>query len=110
MVGHKILEQAAAKSRRLTGLEKAEVLDQIRHALQRPVGKPCRDRFARLFILFVHNGIDRRVDLLDSCHRRLQHLFGADLALGDEPDERDGVVLTIFVEPHGRPISNIKVR
>ena len=34
----------------------------------------------------------------------------ADLALGDEPGERDGVVLTIFVEPHGRQISNIKAR
>src|SRR5215472_4408554 len=53
MVGDKILEQAAAEGRRLTGLEKAEVLDQIRHALQRPVGKPRCDRFARLFILQV---------------------------------------------------------
>ena len=110
MVGDKILEQAATKSCGLTGLEEAEVLDQIGHALQRSVGKPRRGRFARLLILLVHNGIDRRVGLFGSCDRRLEHLFGADLALGDEPGERNGVVLTIFVEPHGRQISNIKAR
>jgi hypothetical protein len=109
-MNNKILEQAAAKSCGLTGLEEAEVLDQIGHALQRPVGKPRRDCFARLLILFMHNRIDGRVDLLGPCDRRFQHLLGADLALGDEFGERDGVVFAIFVEPHGRQISNIKAR
>jgi hypothetical protein len=54
----------------------------------------------------VHDGIDRRIDLFGPCDRGLQHLFGADLALGDEPGEGDGVVLAIFFEPHGLQISN----
>ena len=33
VIGDKILEQAAAEGRRLTGLEEAEVLDKIGHAL-----------------------------------------------------------------------------
>ena len=33
VIGDKILEQAAAEGRRLTGFEEAEVLDQIGHAL-----------------------------------------------------------------------------
>src|SRR4029077_14269991 len=38
----------------------------------------------------------------------LQHLLDADLALGDEPGEGDGVVLAIFFEPHGRQISKLE--
>src|SRR5216683_5164548 len=34
VIGDKILEQAAAEGRRLTGLEEAEVLDKVGHALQ----------------------------------------------------------------------------
>jgi hypothetical protein len=33
VIGDKILEQAAAEGRRLTGLEEAEVLDKVGHAL-----------------------------------------------------------------------------
>src|SRR5215472_4326305 len=108
VIGDKILEQAAAKGRRLTGLEEAEVLDKVGDALQRPCGKPRRYRFARLLILLVDDGIDGRVDMFSPCDRRLEHLLGADLALGDEPGEGDGIVLAIFFEPHGRKISNIK--
>ena len=106
MIGDKILEQAAAEGRRLTGLEEAEVLDKVGHALQWPFGKPHRNRLARLLILLVYNGIDGRIDLFGPCDRSLQHLLGADLALGDESGEGDGVVLAIFFEPHGLQISN----
>src|SRR5262249_30380473 len=37
VVSNKIFEQAAAKGRRLTGLEEAKVLDKVGHALQRPL-------------------------------------------------------------------------
>ena len=110
VIGDKILEQAAAEGRRFAGLEEAEVLDQIGHAPQRAVGKPGSDSLARLLVLLVHNGINGRIDLFGPCDRRLQHLFGADLALGDEPGEGDSVMLAVFVKPHSRPISNIKVR
>ena len=53
-------------------------------------------------------GIDRRIDLFGPCDRSLRHLFGADLARGDEPGEGDGVVLAIFFEPHGLPISELQ--
>src|SRR5215468_6751602 len=79
VIGDKILEQAAAEGRRLTGLEEAEVLDKVGHALQWPFGKPRRNRLARLLILLVYNGIDGRIDLFGPCDRSLQHLFGADL-------------------------------
>jgi hypothetical protein len=42
------------------------------------------------------------------CNRGLQYLLGADFALGDEPGERDGVVLAIFLEPHGLQIPGLK--
>ena len=56
----------------------------------------------------MHDGIDGGIDLFGPCDRRLQHLLGADLALGDEPGERDGVVPAIFFEPHGLQISKLK--
>jgi hypothetical protein len=34
--------------------------------------------------------------------------LGADFALGDESGERDGVVLAIFLEPHGLQIPGLK--
>ncbi|MBV8335478.1 MAG: hypothetical protein JO358_08575 [Alphaproteobacteria bacterium] len=39
------------------------------------------------------------IDLLGAGDRRLQHLLGADLTLGDQPGKPDGVVLAVFVEP-----------
>jgi hypothetical protein len=104
MIGDKILEEAAAEGRRLTGLEEAKVLDKVGHALQRPFGEPRRYRLARLVILLVHDGIDNRIDLFSLCNRSFQHLIGVDLALGDQPGEGDGVVLAIFFDPHGLQI------
>jgi hypothetical protein len=51
------------------------------------------------------DGIEGRIDLFGSCDRSLQQLLGADLALGDESGEGDGIVLAIFFEPHGLRIS-----
>ena len=56
----------------------------------------------------MHDGIDGGIDLFGPCDRRLQHLLGADLALGDERGEGDGVVPAIFFEPHGLQISELK--
>jgi hypothetical protein len=56
----------------------------------------------------VHDGIDGGIDLFGPRDRRLQHLLGADLALGDEPGKGDGVVPPIFFEPHGLQISKLK--
>ena len=108
VIGDKILEQAAAEGHRLTGLEETKVLEKVGHALQRPFGEPRRDRLARLPILLVYDGIDDRIDLFGPCDRSLQHLIGADLALGDEPGEGDGIVLPIFIEPHGPQISKLE--
>jgi hypothetical protein len=105
VISDKILEQTAAVSRRLTGLEEAEVLDQEGYALQGCFGVPRRDRLAGLLVLFVHDRVDGGIDLLGPCDRCLQHLLGADLALADELSEGDGVVLTIFLKPHGLRIS-----
>src|SRR5271155_1528366 len=45
VIGDKILEQAAAEGRRLTGLKEAEVLDKVGHTLQGPFGEPrCGQR------------------------------------------------------------------
>ena len=63
VIGDEILEQAAAEGRRLTGLEGAEILDKVGHALQRPIGKPRRDRLARLLVLLVHDGVYGWIDL-----------------------------------------------
>src|ERR1700730_6495437 len=108
VMGDKILEQAAAEGCRLTGLKEAEVLDKVRHALQRPFGEPRRDRLARLLILPVHDGIDGGIDLFGPRDRCLQHLLGADLALGYEPGEGDAIVLPVFFEPHDPQISKLE--
>ena len=108
MIGDKILEQAATEGHRLTGLEETKVLEKVGHACQRSFGEPRRDRLARLPILLVYDGIDDRIDLFAPCDRSLQHLISADLALGDEPGEGDGVVLPIFIEPHGPQISELE--
>src|SRR6202035_4603864 len=101
VIGDKILVQIAAVGRGLTGLEEAKVLDEVGHALQRPSGKPRRDRLARLLILLVHNSVDGWIDLLGPCDRCLQHVLGADFTLGDQPGKGDGVMLAIFFKPHG---------
>jgi hypothetical protein len=56
----------------------------------------------------VHDGVDGRIDLFGPCDCSLQHLLGADLALGDETGEGDGVVRAIFFEPHGPQISKLE--
>jgi hypothetical protein len=56
----------------------------------------------------VDDGIDDGIDLFGPCDRRLQHLLGADLALGDEPGEGDGVMPAIFFEPYGVQIPGLK--
>jgi len=58
--------------------------------------------------LLVHDGINSGVDLFGPRDRSLQHLLSADLALGDEPGEGEGVVLAIFFEPHGLQISKLE--
>src|SRR5262249_3336156 len=104
VVSNKIFEQAAAKGRRLTGLEEAKVLDKV----QRPFGEACRNRSARLLVLRVHDGIDCGIDLFRPSDRSLQHLLGAALALGDESGEGGSVVLPIFFELHGLQISTLR--
>ena len=56
----------------------------------------------------MHDGIDGRIDLFGPCDRSLQHLLGANFALGDESGEGDGVVFAIVFEPHGAQISNLE--
>jgi len=56
----------------------------------------------------VHDGIDGWIDLFGPSNRSFQHLLGADLALGNQPGEGDGVVLAIFFEPHGLQISKLE--
>jgi hypothetical protein len=55
----------------------------------------------------VHDGVDGGIDLFGPSNRSLQHLFGTDLALGDEPSERDGIELAIFFELHDLQISTL---
>jgi hypothetical protein len=106
VIGDKILEQPAAKGRRLTGLEEAEILDQIRHTLQWPFGKSCRDGLERLLVLLVHDRINGRIELFGPCDSSLQHSLGTDLALGDKLGKGDGIMLAIFFKPHGLQIPN----
>ena len=110
VIGHKMLEQAAAEGRRLTRLEKAQVLDKKGHTLQRSFGKPDGDRLARLLVLLVNGGVNNRINLFGPCACSFQHLLDTDLALCDELSERGGVVLAIFFEPHGGQISITNLR
>jgi hypothetical protein len=53
-------------------------------------------RLARLLVLLVNDCIHGGIDLFGPRDRDLRHLLDADLALGDELGEGDGIVLAIF--------------
>ena len=93
VIGGEALKQVAARGCRFARLEDTKILDEKRHAGERSLRQPRSDRHAGRLVLPVHDGMDRRIDLLGACNRQLQHLPGGDVAPGYQPGKGGGVVL-----------------
>ena len=73
-------EEAAAARGPGAGERRAQILQQERHAGERPLRQACLDGLRGVVVELHHDRVDGRVARIDTRDRRLQHLRRADLA------------------------------
>ena len=85
-------EEAAAPRGSGTGERRAEILEQERHAGERPVRQARRDGLRREVVKLHDDRVDGGVALAHPRDGRFQHLRRADLARLDERREPQRIV------------------
>jgi hypothetical protein len=78
----------------------AQVLEEERHAPERPARQPRPDRLARAVLLHQHHGVEGGVALGDALESGVQKLVRRDFALGHQGSKPGGVVIVVL---HGSP-------
>ena len=95
---HDILEEPAAPCGRAAGEGGAEVLQQVRHALERSTGQSGGDRPAAVVVELVRDRVDRPVARIDPLDGRFQERLRGGLAACHQLREADRVVVLVFFE------------
>ena len=80
-------------------LQQIEVLEQKRHAGERPLGKPTVNLRPRIVVMPDHHGVDLRIDFFGARDRLVEQFARADLFAADEGCEADRVVIAVFLQP-----------
>ena len=100
MIGHVAREESAAVARDDTGVERAEVLQQIRHALERTVGQAGADGRAGVVVHARHDRVDGGITPVDALERRRQDFLGRGFLRSDQLGQAEPVVpLELLGEP-----------
>ncbi len=98
-------EEPAAPRHGRPGERGAQVLQQKRHAAERPVGKPVGDRAAAVVVERHDHRVHLRVARFHPGDRGLEQLGGRHLAAPHEVGQPEGVVLLVVREAaHGAPV------
>ena len=96
MIRNDAFEQATA----IRGLDPLadgiEILDQIGHAGERPVGQARRDGRPGLVVHAQHDRVERGVPRVDPVETGLKHLFGRHLAGTDQTGKTDAVIVFVI--------------
>ena len=95
MVGDEVLEEAAARAESRARVVGAQILEQERHTPQGSLRQTGLQRGLGLVEHGNHDGVQRRVPLLEPDLRRLQQLVRRHLAPGDELGQPDGIVVLV---------------
>jgi len=101
VIGEIVLEELAAVTRDDAAVERAEILQQIRHARERPRGQPGRDRGPRLIVEPADHRVDLGVAGLDRGDRRVEHLGRADLLPAHQLRQPHPVLTRELLRSHG---------
>ena len=79
----------------------AQILEEERHAPQRPLGQAGRDGGAGVALGEHRDGVQRPIDLLAAGEGGVQELCGRDLPARDQGGEAGGVVVPVAVHGGG---------
>ena len=99
VVGDIILVERGAESR-TRAREQVEILQQKRHAAERAVWQTLRDLLAREIVMFDHDRVELRIDLLRARDRLVEQFLRARLTAAHQFRETDGVIGAEFLEAH----------
>ena len=98
MTGHETAKEPTTVGQGNTGAGEKEILQQVRHAGERALGKTPADGVCRFVIHLVHHRVDGVVVLFDPLHGGFQDFFGGYLTAPHQPGETQSVVFLVFFE------------
>ena len=92
---HDVFEELAAPRRRAAGEGGAEVLQQIGHAGERPLGEAAGDGLAAMVVELVGDRVDGTVARVDPFDRSLQQFLRSSFAPCNQRGQSDRIMLFI---------------